>query len=158
MGAWEHAEKKTKQVSESNVKLKALVSAVREKVGVLEKENKSIWETMARREKAMQDTVERWRTGKWIADNHGENGISDVASGIGYLEGMAEPAEKHVEPPKPEPKKEYVGTNRNLTKVDDNITYYSKDNKTAYKKVKYDERAVFNRNRFKQYEEDDVIV
>jgi hypothetical protein len=112
MKSWDHAEKKTKEVSEANVKLKALVQAVREKVNLLEKENKTVWDEMGHREKAMQDTIEKWRNGKWV--QQGEGGISDAASGIGYDQLDMDQNDKQPVAPKPEIKKGYVGKERDL--------------------------------------------
>jgi len=125
MKSWDTAETRTKDVSEANVKLKALVEAVREKVSLLEKENKTVWETMGRRERVMQDTIEKWRNGKWIQPGEG---ISDALSGIGY-DHSDETKHEEVKPPKPVEKKEFVGKERNdlsadnKAAIDDHITY-----------------------------------
>jgi len=124
MKSWDTAEKRTKDVSEANVKLKALVEAVREKVALLEKENKTVWDTMGRRERVMLDTIERWRNGKWVQPGEG---ISDVLSGIGY-DHIEETKHEEAKPPKPVEKKVYVGKERNdlsannKATMDDNIT------------------------------------
>jgi predicted nuclease with TOPRIM domain len=111
MKDWDNSQDRVKVVSEANVKLKALVGAIREKVNILEKENSQLWLKMSQREKEMQDTIEKWRNGKWIDKK--DTFISDNDA-IGKVENKAIP--KVIE------KKEYVGVDGSKNNIDDQVT------------------------------------